>query len=108
MLLKLELCGLLTWERGIAHGRERDWRMLLVLGTFSKAPRPGRPPLEPGAQLCVCETGVAQSPLSPATSVTLDRLHPSLELNFLICKLGWGGSRVKMGELSRFLLILRV
>lgn len=69
MLLKLELCGLLTWERGIAHGRERDWRMLLVLGTFSKAPRPGRPPLEPGAQLCVCETGVAQSPLSPATSV---------------------------------------
>lgn len=61
MLLKLELCGLLTWERGIVHGREQDWRMLLVLGTFSEASRPGRSPLEPGAQLCVCETGVSSA-----------------------------------------------
>ena len=35
--------------------------MLLALGTFSEAPRPGRSPLEPGAQLCVCETGVSSA-----------------------------------------------
>ena len=61
MLLKLELCGLVARKLGIVHGREQDWRMLLALGTFSEAPRPGRSPLEPGAQLCVCETGVSSA-----------------------------------------------
>ena len=40
--------------------------------------------------------------LSPATSVTLDRLHPSLGLSFCICKLGSGGSRVRWGNCPGF------